>query len=151
MPKPHLKKRKSKINENFSDNDLLMLIAIIINQNPKYQNLQKGVWIWNRTDKRFVCSAGFRDLMGIGVLAIPDLDFWFDKLAPDDFIIFTETLDGVIQDSQPHNCIFKITSQDSEKRIIQCFMESMASSHCRNYIIGVFYDISERIFSECRN
>src|ERR1035437_4845600 len=66
MPKTQQLKSKTAKNakdEYFSDSDLIMLIAIIINQNPQFQNIQKGIWLWNRTDECFRCSAGFRELI----------------------------------------------------------------------------------------
>ena len=65
MPKTQQLKSKTAKNakdEYFSDSDLITLIAIIINQNPQFQNIQKGIWLWNRTDECFRCSAGFREL-----------------------------------------------------------------------------------------
>jgi hypothetical protein len=142
---------KSKKDEYFSDSDLMTLITIIINEKPQFRNLQKGVWAWNQTDKRFTCSASFRRMMAIPLLKIPDLDFWVEILAPDDFIRFADALEMVYLHSKSSTCIFKITNPGSGQRIIQCFLENMKSPNGKKYIIGVFCDVSEHIFSENQN
>ena len=53
------KPTKSGKDEYFSDSDLTTLITIIINENPQFQNIQKGVWLWNCTDNKFLCSGTF--------------------------------------------------------------------------------------------
>jgi hypothetical protein len=154
MAKPlQLKSKTTRgINDDyFSDSDLMTLVTLIINEKPQFQNIRKGVWAWNQTDKRFSATASFRRMMAISPFDIPDLDFWIEKLAADDFIKFADTLEGVYQDAQSRACIFKITNPDSGQRIIQCFLENMKSPTGKKYIVGVFCDISEYIFSDNRN
>ena len=144
------KKRKTK-QFFMSDYMLIRLISEVINKNPSNQNIQKGVWVWNRTDHRFSCSLSFCQVMNIPPWTIPDLDLWIKILSSNDLINFTDLLEGVLNDSKPRNCLLELSSHDATKKIIQCFLETKTYPNNNNYVIGVFCDVTELIFSENKN
>jgi hypothetical protein len=148
-----LKSKNPKItkDEFFSDSDLISLITSVINKEAKFKNIPKGVWFWNCSDNKFLCSASFRELMNISISTNPDLDFWMNYLAPEDLDTLVEALTGVILDSKPRNFICWIAIPKIGKQIFQCFTEPLTNPMGKRYIIGVFCNISERIFSDHRN
>jgi hypothetical protein len=133
------------------DNTLITLITSIVNKDTKFKKVPKGVWLWNRTDNKFLCSASFRELMDISLLTIPDLDFWMEHLTIEDLGTLAETLTGVLLDSKPRNFICRITIPKVGKQIFRCFIEPLTNPVGKNYIIGIFCNITEIIFPENRN
>ena len=134
-----------------SDYVLIRLVSEIINKNPKYQNIEKGVWVWNRTDHRFSCSLSFCEVMNIPPWTIPDLDLWIKILSSNDLINFVDLMEGVLNDSKPRNCILELSMPDARRKIIQCFLETKTYPNNKNYVIGVFCDVTEIIFSHRKN
>jgi hypothetical protein len=153
MAKISLSKQK---NSYLSDYTLLTLISAIIQEGLKegdpYGIIHKGVWVWNRTDKHFVGSPGFYHIMDISPHVIPDLDFWLERLAPEDLIKFSNIMDDVLHGSKPRNFVFQIANTNFEKRNIKGFIENFSHPrYGKSYIIGVFCDISESMFTHYRN
>src|ERR1035437_8151206 len=99
------RKHKKAKSGNIPDADLVTLITSIVNRDTKFKNIPKGVWFWNRTDNKFLCSASFRELMNISLLTNPDLDFWMNYLTTEDLDTLVEALTGVVLDSKPRNFI----------------------------------------------
>jgi len=144
-------KRNSIKSNDIPDDALVTLITTIVNSEAKFKHIPKGVWFWNRTDNKFLCSASFRELMDISILTNPDLDFWIEHLATQYLDTFAETLTGVLLDSKPRNFICRITIPKVGKQIFRCFIEPLTNPVGKLYIIGVFCNITETMFSENRN
>jgi hypothetical protein len=140
---------------SFSDYSMMTLISALIREEPKvnpYLKMDKGVWLWNRTDSNFICSPCFCRIMNISPKVVPDLDFWLTRIMPDDLVKFNDVLDGILHDSKPRKFIFQVNTPDCRLKSIQCLMESLTNpGDDTHYIIGVFCAISENAFFENQN
>jgi hypothetical protein len=147
------KRRKNQKTKPYpmSDYILIRIVSQVINENPNQQDIAKGVWIWNRTDHRFSCSLKFCEVMNVQPWKIPDLDLWTEILNLNDLVQFAEALDGILKDFKPRNFVIRIKLPDKTKKIIQCFLETNTYANNKNYVIGVFCDVTERIFTNCKN
>jgi len=148
-----LSKRRNKLNDDISDDCLLLVISQLINKEPKLQSIPKGVWLWNRTDTYFRCSSVLYKIMNIHVPVVPDFDFWVKYLNCDGIIKFTDALESILNDSELRRFIFKLSFPNARSKIIQCILERFNNPDKSDklYIIGAFCDVSESIFADTSN
>ena len=146
------KRRKNKKTTNISipDSALIRLVSQIISNESKDKR-EKGIWVWNRTDQRFSCSLEFNRLLNLSPWVIPDIDFWIDILKPIDLIKFAELMEDVLVNSKPGKFIFRASLPDGKEKMIQCLLEFMICPNDKNYVIGIFYEVAEPIYSYSKN
>jgi hypothetical protein len=147
------KRRKNKKTTNISipDSALIRLVSQVITNESKDKSVEKGIWVWNRTDQRFSCSPQFNRLLNLSPWVIPDLDFWIDILKPIDLIKFAELMEDVLVNSKPGNFIFRASLPDGKEKMIQCLLEFMICPNHKNYVIGIFYEVAEPIYAYSKN
>jgi hypothetical protein len=91
--------------------------------------LNFGVWIWYTVEDRMLFSERFYQMMGISKDVYPSFNLLIERIYADDFILFQENIEKIMDDSKPRSVKFRVMQPDKSVKEIMCYMEVIAAEY----------------------
>jgi hypothetical protein len=108
-----------------------------------HEKLNFGVWIWYTVEDRMLFSERFCRMMGISKDVYPTFNLLIEIIYADDFLLFQESIEKILDDSKPRCVKFRVTQPDKSVKEILCYMEAMTAEYVDILdITGVCFDVT---------